>query len=515
MDLVSSDTAVQDHLNLKQAPANALVSMQGISKHFIGVSALDQVDFELQAGEVHCLIGENGAGKSTLVKILAGVHHPDGGKIFIDGREVAVHNPHASQRLGLAFIFQELSVVNGLSVAENIVLGQEPQRGPFFDSTTAQQSAHQVLSKIGFNHVDPTTLVGALSVAEKQAVMIARALHLEAHVIVMDEATSSLDVDEVNNFFEVVRQLKSHGKGIVFISHRMNEIFEIADRVTILKDGQKVGTYPINEVTERDLVRLMVGRQVNVRFPPKNRQPGKVILRANHLKNANLRNVSFELHEGEILALAGLVGSGRTELLRAIFGADKLWSGVIECDDKPLSLNSTNQAIQAGIALIPEDRRNQGIVARQSVGHNLTMVWAMFPFLRKYLDKEDNVADLLVNHLRIKTASLQQMIAYLSGGNQQKAVVGKWLAIKSKILLLDEPTRGIDVGAKIEMYHLIHKLACDGMGVILVSSELPEVLGMADRILVMRAGQIVGELDGNATEEDVIAKSMLTQEIAA
>ncbi|NOZ50012.1 MAG: sugar ABC transporter ATP-binding protein, partial [Chloroflexi bacterium] len=447
--------------------------------------------------------------------ILAGVHQPDQGKILIDGREVTVPNPHASQQLGLAFIFQELSIVDGLSVAENIVLGQEPKRGPFFDFPTAQQGAHRVLSTIGFDHIDASALVGTLSVAEKQAIMIARALYLEARVIVMDEATSPLDVDEVEDLFKVIRQLKAHGKGIVFISHRMSEIFEIADRVTTFKDGRRVGTHSIDEITERDLVRLMVGRQVNVRFPPKTRQSGKVILKASHLENATLHDVSLELRRGEILALAGLVGSGRTELLRAIFGADKLWEGHIEIEGKTLTLHSTSQAIQAGIALVPEDRRNQGIIVKQSVGRNLTTVWAMFPFLRRYGDKkEDQVAELLVEHLQIKTPSLQQIIAYLSGGNQQKVVVGKWLALESKILLLDEPTRGIDVGAKIELYHLIHKLACDGMGVILVSSELPEVLGMADRILVMRAGKIVGELDGNATEEDVIAKSMLTQELA-
>jgi len=506
-----SHLSIPDEVN--DDPSKLLIRMHGISKNFTGVTALDKVDFELRPGEVHALIGENGAGKSTLVKILAGAHQPDGGTIEVNGRLVNINNPHASQQLGIAFIFQELSVVNGLSVAENIMIGQEPRKGLFFDFQKAREGALQILSQIGFNNLDPDEFVKNLSVAEKQGVMIAKALYLNANVVVMDEATSSLDADEVEDLFKVIRNLRAQGKSIIYVSHRMSEIFQIADRVTVFKDGKHVGTRKIEDVNERELVRMMVGRQVNVRFPPKARQPGKVVLKIEHLENKNLQNVSFELREGEILAIAGLVGAGRTELLRAIFGVDKLWGGKVTCDGHTPQISSAKEAIQAGIALVPEDRLNQGIVARQSVRTNLAMIWTQFPRLHRQKETEENLADRLVEQLKIKTPSIQQVIAYLSGGNQQKVVVGKWLAVKSKILLLDEPTRGIDVGAKLEMYNLIDQLAHQGMAVILVSSELPEVLGMADRILVMRAGRIVAELSGDATEEDIMEKSMLIQEV--
>lgn len=512
---MDNDSSVKPSQVIAEQPDNQkklLVKLSGINKNFIGVKALQDVDFDLRAGEVHALIGENGAGKSTLVKVMAGVHQPDKGSIEVNGCKVVINNPHAAQELGLTFIFQELSVVNGLSVAENITLGREPSRGQFFDFKSARHDSHEVLSKIGFDYLDPTTMVGMLSVAEKQAVMIARALYLKANIIVMDEPTSPLDKDEVEDLFLLIRTLRDAGKGIIFVSHRMNEIFQIADRVTIFKDGKKVGTHDISEVNELDLVRMMVGRQVNVRFPPKARKPGKVALRVANLENKHIHGVSFELHEGEILAVAGLVGAGRTELLRAIFGVDKLWDGCITCNGENVNITSTKQAINEGIGLVPEDRRSQGIVSRQSVMANLSMIWSQYPRLRWQKEKEETLASRLVDQLSIKTPSLQQLIAYLSGGNQQKAVVGKWLAVKSKILLLDEPTRGIDVGAKIEIYNLINELALKGMAVVLVSSELPEVIGMADRILVMRGGYLVAELNGNATEEEIIAKSMLTQE---
>jgi ABC-type sugar transport system ATPase subunit len=512
-EIVNSHPPTAD--DMSDDPSKLLIRMQGISKNFTGVRALDKVDFELRPGEVHALIGENGAGKSTLVKILAGAYQPDGGTIEVNGSAVDIPNPHATQQLGIAFIFQELSVVNGLSVAENIMIGREPRKGLFFDFAGARKGALDVLSQVGFGNISPDELVKNLSVAEKQGVMIAKALYLKANVVVMDEATSSLDGDEVEDLFQVIRTLRSQGKAIIYVTHRMSEIFQIADRVTVFKDGKRVSTQKIKDVTERDLVRMMVGRQVNVRFPPKARRPGEVALKIEHLTNQNLQDVSIELREGEILAIAGLVGSGRTELLRAIFGVDKLWDGHVTCKGQTTAITSAKQAIQAGIALVPEDRLNQGIVARQSVRTNLAMIWTQFPQLHRKEEKEETMADRLVNQLQIKTPTIEQVIAYLSGGNQQKVVVGKWLAVKTKILLLDEPTRGIDVGAKLEMYNLIDELAHQGMAVILVSSELPEVLGMADRILVMRAGRIVSELSGDATEEDVMEKSMLIQEVAA
>jgi ABC-type sugar transport system ATPase subunit len=511
-DTIPKVTSPGENLDIHRNYDNSLIKLKSVSKHFVGVTALDNVDFDLKAGEVHCLIGENGAGKSTLVKILAGVHQPDGGTLEVNGKSVVIANPHNSQQLGLSFIFQELSVVNGLSVAENIVLGCEPLRGVLFDYASAYKSAIQMMGKIGFGHVDPSAMVSTLSVAEKQAVMIARALFLEANVIVMDEPTSSLDSDEVEELFNVVRQLRSEGKGIVYISHRMHELFKIADRVTVFKDGAKVGTYNIADVDERDLVRLMVGRQMNVIFPPKERIPGDVVLRVNNLNNNSLCNVSFNLREGEILGIAGLVGAGRTELLRAIFGVDKRSSGTVEVGESKKSIQTAYQAILAGVALVPEDRRSQGIVPQQSVHKNLAMIWSQFPDIRGEFSREDTMVNTMIERLQIKTPSPEQIISYLSGGNQQKVVFGKWLGIKSKVLLLDEPTRGIDVGAKLEIYRLIDLLAKDGLGIILVSSELPEVLGLADRILVVRSGKVVAELDGDASEEDVISASMLSEE---
>lgn len=489
-----------------------LVSLRGISKRFPGVIALDTVDFDVYAGEVHGVIGENGAGKSTFVKILAGVERPDEGTITIKGQQVSIANPFHAQQLGLSFIFQELNVVDGLSVAENISLGQEPHNGPFFDSKSAIADAERLLDEIGFGDVSPKAMVGSLSVAQKQGLMIARALNLEADVIVMDEPTSSLDVDEVRDLFAVMRKLRDEGKAIIFISHKMAEIEAITDRVTVLKDGVHVATSYTDETNSQELVHMMVGRKVNHMFPAKNRAVGDVVLTAQNLRNSKLRGVSLEVRQGEILALSGLIGAGRSELLRALFGADRLTDGTITLEGKEIVVRSPRDAILQGICLVPEDRRSEGIVPRQSVEANLLMAWSQFTNARRLNGSAKETADTLVDSLRIKTPSLEQLIAYLSGGNQQKVVVGKWLAMKTKVLLLDEPTRGIDVGAKVEMYNLIDQLARDGLAIIFVSSELPEVLGMADRILVMREGRIAGELAGSATEEDVMTLSLLSED---
>lgn len=495
-----------------QLAPTPLVSLRGISKRFPGVVALDRVNFDVHRGEVHGVIGENGAGKSTFVKILAGAEHPDEGAILLKGQPVEVANPFHAQQLGLSFIFQELNVVDALSVSENISLGQEPHNGPFFDSKSAIIDAERLLEEIGFGDVNPRATVGSLSVAQKQAVMIARALNLEADVIVMDEPTSSLDVDEVRDLFAVMDKLRSEGKGIIFISHKMAEIKAITDRVTVLKDGVHVATCNTADTSSQELVNMMVGRKVNHMFPTKDRPVGDIVLNVENLRNDRLRDVSLQLRQGEILAVSGLIGAGRTELLRALFGADKLVGGTITLNGKRISLRSPRDAILEGICLVPEDRRSEGIVPRQSVESNLLLAWSQFTSARRLNGDAKTTAETLVNSLRIKTPSLEQLIAYLSGGNQQKVVVGKWLAMQTNVLLLDEPTRGIDVGAKVEMYTLIDQLARDGLAIIFVSSELPEVLGLADRILVMREGRIVGELDGHATEEEVMTLSMLSEE---
>ena len=397
-------------------------------------------------------------------------------------------------------------MVDGLSVADNIALGNEARRGPFIIADSTRADASQLMARIGFHDMDPGSRVGSLSVAEKQGVMIARALRLNSRVIVMDEATSALTGEEVGRLFSLIRQLKGEGNAVIFVSHRLRELAEIGDRVTVFKDGRRIDTVPAATPPAK-LVRLMVGRTVGG-FPHKDRSIGDVVLDAKHLSTDRLRDVNFQVSSGEIVGLAGLVGSGRTELLRALFGVDRLRTGTLELDGRPVRLRTAADAIKGGIALVPEDRRSQGIVGARSVGENLLMVWSMFNRRQQRRERPRDVAQRLRDELAIKTPTLDQRISLLSGGNQQKAVVGKWLAIEPRILLLDEPTKGIDVGAKMEVFKIVDRLARSGMGVVLVSSELPEILGMCDRICVMREGQIVGEFSSDVTEEDIIAAAM-------
>lgn len=486
-----------------------ILDVQALSKAYPGVQALLDVDFDVRAGEVHCLIGENGAGKSTMVKIITGVVRPDSGAILIEGRPVEFVTPTDSQRAGIACIFQELNVVGGLTIAENIVLGDEPRRAGLFDGRAARKLARRLLDEIGFPNLDESRLCRGLSPAEKQAVMIARALRQNARVIIMDEPTSPLEEAEVRKLFDVIARLKAAGKGIIYVSHKMREIDELADRVTVFKDGARVATLNRGEADAAELVRLMVGRQMSDVFPQRLQARGEVVLHADGLTGLRLNGVNLTLHRGEVLGIAGLVGAGRTELLRALFGAEPLTAGKINVGGREVALNSVASSIEAGMALVPEERRSQGIVPVLSVGDNAGLVWDQFPKRRSSNKPRQNAIVRVIEMLRVRTPSMTQRIDKLSGGNQQKVVFGKWLLARTEILLLDEPTRGIDVGAKREIYQIIADLAAKGLAVILVSSELPELLGLADRILVMNSGAVVGELPGDATEEQVIALSML------
>ena len=486
-----------------------LLSVSQLSKSYPGVRALSGVDFDLRAGEVHCLIGENGAGKSTFVKILAGATRQDSGTIEVKGRTASLGSPRDAKDLGLAFIFQELSVIDGLTVAENIVLGAEPGVFGRFDERTARTEARAVLGGIGFAGIDPDARVGGLSTAEKQAVMIAKALSAKADVIVMDEPTSPLEEQEVRKLFDVIATLRAQGKGIIYVSHKMREIEDIADRVTVFKDGTRVATLGRTEASPRELVRLMVGRDVGDIFPAKDRKPGNVILDVRGLSGAKIKDVTLSVRAGEVVGIAGLVGAGRTELMRSVFGADPAHSGTIVVNGERVSPNAVRSAIRAGIGLIPEERRRQGVVGVLSVFDNLLLAWTEFRMNRRENKAPALVARDAVESLRIKTPSVKQRISLLSGGNQQKVVLGKWLAMQTAVLLLDEPTRGIDIGAKREIYALISELARAGLAILLVSSELPELIGLSDRIVVLRDGRIVGELPGSASEADIIELSML------
>ena len=493
------------------APANGsepLLSVAGISKRFPGVQALDDISTSVERGEVHCWIGENGAGKSTLIKVLAGLVAPDAGTISVEGQPVSIRTPHDSLQLGLAFILQELTVVGSLSVVENIVLGRESRRGPFFDRAASRTRAAKFMESIGFGHVNPLARVGDLSKSEQQAVMIARALSLNARAIFMDEATAALDDAEVVRLFAVIRRLTASGRAVVFVSHRLEEITAIADRVTVFKDGRIAASVHNHGVSHGDLIRWMVGREISAAFPPKTREAGEIALEARSISTRRITKVSLHARRGEIVGLGGLVGSGRSEVLRALYGMDPIREGEVLVNGAPAKLTSIRRALDSGLAFVSEDRRSEGIISKRSVEENLTIAWAARSPGRGWRRESRRITLRLIEELQIRTRGPGQLVATLSGGNQQKTLVGRCLAMEPGILLLDEPTRGVDVGAKTEIYHLIDQLARRGMAVILVTSELTELLGLADRILVMREGCLVGSLPGDAREIDVLALAM-------
>ncbi|MGW3662266.1 sugar ABC transporter ATP-binding protein [Streptomyces sp. NPDC005141] len=480
------------------APEPPLLTMSGITKSFPGVRALDGVDLDVQAGEVHCLLGQNGAGKSTLIKVLAGAHQPDDGTIDWRGEPVTLKSPIAAMRLGIATIYQELDLVEGLSVAENVHLGHEPTAAGFVVRGKAARAATALLLKrLGHPEIDPARLVGELSAAQQQIVSMARALSHDVRLIVMDEPSAALDPDEVDNLFRIVGDLTADGVAVVYISHRLEEIRRIGDRVTVLKDGRAVaGGLPARSTPTREVVALMTGRNVEYVFPdrPSARPPGDPVLTVQGLsRQGEFAPLDLELRPGEIVGLAGLVGSGRSEILETIYGARRPTTGRVSVNGKPLRTGSVRAAVRAGLGLAPEERKAQALLMLESVTRNVS-VSSMSRYAHGgWIDRraERGAARAATRELSLRPDNPAVPVRTLSGGNQQKAVLARWLLRGCRVLLLDEPTRGVDVGARAELYAVIRRLADEGLAVLLVSSEVPEVLGLADRVLVLREGRVV------------------------
>jgi ABC-type sugar transport system ATPase subunit len=466
------------------------------------------VSLELYPGEVLALVGENGAGKSTLIKVLGGAHRPDAGTLYLSGRPAAIPDPVAAQRAGIAIMYQELNLVPDLSARANLFLGQEASPLGFLRGRDERRRAQELFARLGVN-LDPETPCGRLSVAQQQVVEIAKALASKARILVMDEPTAALTVQETTRLFDIIRELKAQGIGIIYISHRLVEIFTIADRVMVLRDGEHIATRPVGAVTTDGLIEMMVGRKLESEFPPRQAKIGPERLVVRNLRRGEVvRDVSFSLRGGEVLALTGLVGAGRTETARLLFGADRADGGVVALDGRILRLDSPRDAIHHGICLLTEDRKAQGLILDRSVCENFALASlgqrSRAGFIRGRQESE-RLAHY-VQGLRIKSARSEEPVRNLSGGNQQKVVLARWLQTHSNVLIFDEPTRGIDVGAKVEIYQLMNDLAAQGKAILFISSELPEVLGMADRILVMHAGHIAGEICdvAGATQEQIM-----------
>lgn len=483
------------------------IAMVGINKSFPGVQALKDVDFYLKPGEAKALVGENGAGKSTLIKILTGAYSQDSGEIFVFGKKIEKMTPIISEQLGISAVYQNLVLANHLTVAENILLGNEPSKWGFVSKKTMFKEAEKVLDKIGYADViSPDQKLSELTAAQQGMVAIARALSRNARIMIFDEPTAVLAAREVKELFRVIKQLKENGISIIYISHRLEEIFELCDTALVLKDGKVVGEREVSETNIDELISMMVGREIKKDLYNPNKNIGKEVLRIENLSNFKLKNCSLTVREGEIVGLYGLVGSGRTELSRAIFGADPIDSGKIFVEGKEVKIKSPSGAIKLGLGLIPEDRRQHGLALKLNVKHNINL--PVYEKIGKMgfisLSKEIENARNFVKILSIKTPSLKQIVSNLSGGNQQKVVVAKWLASKSKVFIMDEPTNGIDVGAKEEIYELMNNLAMEGAGVLFISSYMPELMSICDRIVIMREGKVVGEIPHEEFSEEKI-----------
>ncbi|MER7968743.1 sugar ABC transporter ATP-binding protein [Streptomyces sp. NPDC096080] len=482
-----------------------LLHIEAVRKTFPGVIALDGVDFDLRRGEVHVLLGENGAGKSTLIKMLSGAHTPDSGRILAAGEEVRIHGAQDAARLGIATIYQEFNLVPDLTVAENIFLGRQPRRFGMIDRRRMEADAEVLLARVGVD-VSPRARVRELGIARLQMVEIAKALSLDARVLIMDEPTAVLTSEEVEKLFAIVRALRADGVGVVFITHHLDEIAALGDRVTVIRDGRSVGQVPAS-TPEDELVRLMVGRSIAQQYPRERPAAGTALLSVRGLtRDGAFADVGFEVRAGEVVGIAGLVGAGRTEVARAVFGADPYDRGSVRVGGRELRRGDVNAAMAAGIGLVPEDRKGQGLVLDASVEENLGLVTLRSASRAGVVDRkaQHTAAERIAGQLGVRMAGLGQQVRTLSGGNQQKVVIGKWLLADAKVLILDEPTRGIDVGAKVEIYQLINELTAAGAAVLMISSDLPEVLGMSDRVLVMAQGRIAGELTADEATQDAV-----------
>ncbi len=485
----------------------SFLKVTGITKIFPGVRALNDVAFAVGKGEVVALLGENGAGKSTLMKILAGVQLPDCGEIVLDGSVVSLSSVEESLKLGIALIHQELNLATNLSVGANIFLGREPKKNGLIDEAVITQRAKVFLEMVGLD-VAPETLVGDLTIGRQQLVEIAKALSINARVLIMDEPTSSLSQKETERLFSVVKDLSKKGVSIVYISHRLGEVVELADRVVVLRDGENVGEIEKEDINHDRMVSMMVGRDLSQFYDHEPLEPGESVLRAKGLKTVAHpeHSIDFEIKSGEIVGIAGLVGAGRTELLESLFGITPAVDGTVEVQGEQVTISNPREAIRSGIALVPEDRKMQGVIIDMGVDENLSLaaLWRDQKHGFRNIAAEKEISKTMIERMRIKTPSGDQIVRFLSGGNQQKVVIGKWLAMKPLILLLDEPTRGIDVGAKQEIYALMEELSEQGVAILFVSSEMEEILGMSDRVLVMHEGRITGELSRDQLSEESV-----------
>lgn len=487
---------------------NNILEVKGISKSFPGVKALSQVDFSVRKGEILALAGENGAGKSTLMKILSGSYTKDEGEIWFDGQAVDISSPRAAERMGLSIIHQELSVFANVTVAENIYMGRQPRKAGIIDWPRMNRDAEALFARLGIA-MNVKRKVRGMSVAEQQMVEIARALSYDAKVVIMDEPTSSLTTKEAELLFAMMEDLRRQNVAVIFITHRLDEIFHIANRVTVLRDGQSIGTKEIGETSKAELISMMIGRELTKQYPERQVEMGEVLLQVEDLTDGKkVKGVSFKVHKGEVLGIAGLVGAGRTETVRLVFGADKKTGGHVTLAGKEIHIRSPKDSVRNQIALVTEDRKSEGLLLRSAVKQNIVMV-ALHKIKTMGLlsmKKEREAGEATVKSLRITTPSANQKVMFLSGGNQQKVVLGKWLFSDSQVIIMDEPTRGIDVGAKREIYEIINQLAAQGKAIVVVSSEIEEVMGISDRIVVMHEGRIAGEVEREDFSQGIISE---------
>ncbi|HAM80004.1 sugar ABC transporter ATP-binding protein [Ornithinibacillus bavariensis] len=487
-----------------------LVEMVGVSKSFSGNQVLHNVQFEVKKGEIHALMGENGAGKSTLVKVLTGIHERDSGQIKVNGGEVHFTNPKQAEARGIVVIHQELNIIPHLTVSQNMFLGKELTygRSGILNHRKMKALTEESLQKLGVTNISPDDIAGDLSVGKQQMIEIARALATNAELIIMDEPTAALTEREIASLFEVVTDLKRKGVAFVYISHRMEEIFQICDRITILRDGEYIGTENISDTSFEQVVKMMVGRELGERFPARKSKIGNIVFEVDNLssKDGTFHNVSFTVKEGEILGVAGLMGAGRTEVMETIFGYRKKDSGSVKLNGKELKMRHPNDLINAGVGFITEDRKSKGLVLGSSIRENIALVNLKTVSQKGVISnkKERDLVEKLIERLHVRTTGKEQEVKSLSGGNQQKVVIAKWLGINPKVLILDEPTRGVDIGAKKEIYSIINELTEHGVAIIMVSSELPEILGVSDRIMVLHEGSVTAFIDREDADQEII-----------